>query len=170
MTNSNSKSTPRPWKVAENDPRHNRVEIISCEDELPVMIAEINTLPRHVYRKPENPAADAAFIVRAANAHDALLAALRDIQGVGHVRVNPANAQQWKAALERANDKLEQAMEWASVALGLTEGLTTAVRCARCDEQATIGGEINEKTLEDEGWYLGPTETLCPAHSESEVA
>lgn len=43
------------------------------------------------------------------------------------------------------------------------------VRCAICSAEESIGGEISEKTLEDEGWYLGPTETLCPDHAESEA-
>lgn len=121
MTTENSNATPRPWKVAENDPRHNKVEIISCEDELPVMIAEINTLPRHVYRKPENPLADASLVVSAVNAHDNLLEALRDIAGVGHVP-SPHDRSAFAAALERANDKLDQVMAWAEAALALAEG------------------------------------------------
>lgn len=43
------------------------------------------------------------------------------------------------------------------------------VRCEVCSAEESIGGEIIEKTLEDDGWYLGPTETLCPDHAESEV-
>lgn len=42
------------------------------------------------------------------------------------------------------------------------------IRCDRCDNREFIGGEITEKTLEDEGWYLGFNEVLCPDHSEME--
>jgi hypothetical protein len=44
------------------------------------------------------------------------------------------------------------------------------VQCEVCGAAETLGGEINERTLEDEGWYLGPTQTLCPDHAEQEVA
>lgn len=43
------------------------------------------------------------------------------------------------------------------------------VQCDICSAEESIGGEINERTLEDEGWYLGPTSTLCSDHSESEA-
>jgi len=42
------------------------------------------------------------------------------------------------------------------------------VRCDVCDNREYIYGEITEKTLEDEGWYLGLNEVLCPDHSEME--
>jgi hypothetical protein len=42
------------------------------------------------------------------------------------------------------------------------------VRCDICSAEETLGGEIAEKTLEDEGWYLGPTETTCPDCSDSQ--
>ena len=40
---------------------------------------------------------------------------------------------------------------------------TTVVQCDCCDNREQLGGEITDRTLEDEGWYLGPTQTLCPA-------
>lgn len=40
------------------------------------------------------------------------------------------------------------------------------VECDVCNETAELGGEINEKTLEDEGWYLGDISVLCPRHSD----
>lgn len=43
------------------------------------------------------------------------VAALRNISGVGHVSVKPAT----DAALARANEKLDQVMEWAEEALAL---------------------------------------------------
>lgn len=42
------------------------------------------------------------------------------------------------------------------------------IRCDMCDARECTGGEITDKTLEDEGWYLGTTETLCPDHSDME--
>ena len=42
------------------------------------------------------------------------------------------------------------------------------VECAVCDAKEFIGGEIVHRTLEDDGWYFGATETLCPDHSEQE--
>lgn len=42
------------------------------------------------------------------------------------------------------------------------------VRCDQCDAREFIGGEITEQTLEDDGWYLGMREALCPEHSEME--
>jgi hypothetical protein len=44
----------------------------------------------------------------------------------------------------------------------------TRVECDVCDAAEFICGEVNERTLEGEGWYLGPTQTLCPDHSEQE--
>jgi hypothetical protein len=40
------------------------------------------------------------------------------------------------------------------------------VRCDVCDNREYISDEVIEKTLEDEGWYLGINEVLCPDHSE----
>lgn len=40
------------------------------------------------------------------------------------------------------------------------------VHCDRCDAVEYLGGEIDERTLEDAGWYLGVSEVLCPEHSE----
>ena len=42
------------------------------------------------------------------------------------------------------------------------------IRCDMCDAREYIGGEIAEQTLEDEGWYLGTNEVLCPDHSDME--
>jgi hypothetical protein len=42
------------------------------------------------------------------------------------------------------------------------------IRCDRCDSREFICGEITEKTLEDDGWYLGTNEVLCPEHSDME--
>jgi hypothetical protein len=39
------------------------------------------------------------------------------------------------------------------------------VECDVCDNRECIGGEINERTLEDSGWYLGTTQTYCPDHA-----
>jgi hypothetical protein len=50
----------------------------------------------------------------------------------------------------------------------MTQDSITLVKCDVCDAREELGGEITERTLEDEGWYLGPTETLCPDHSETE--
>jgi hypothetical protein len=40
------------------------------------------------------------------------------------------------------------------------------VKCDTCDACEALGGEITEQTLEDDGWYISPTETLCPEHAE----
>lgn len=40
------------------------------------------------------------------------------------------------------------------------------VKCDTCDAEEFISGEITSKTLEDDGWYLGPTISLCPDHNE----
>jgi hypothetical protein len=47
---------------------------------------------------------------------------------------------------------------------------TTAqiVQCDQCDRREELFGEITERTLTDEGWYLGPTITECPDHNEDE--
>lgn len=42
---------------------------------------------------------------------------------------------------------------------------TIEIQCDVCDNTAELGGEVNEKTLEDEGWYLGDISTLCPTHA-----
>jgi hypothetical protein len=44
----------------------------------------------------------------------------------------------------------------------------TIIKCDVCDALEELESEITERTLEDDGWYLGPTETLCPEHSEME--
>lgn len=54
----------------------------------------------------------AALIVQAVNSFDALRDALRNIAGVGHARQDAT----------RANDKLDQVMEWAEAALAIAEG------------------------------------------------
>lgn len=257
MTTQKSSATSRPWKVAENDPRHNKVEIITCEDELPVMVAEINTVPRHVWRKPENPFSDANLIVRAVNSFDATRTALREIIELlnddvdnaldavilarkalnttdeslpaccnatidSHATVKlsdgesqPVECSQchravifnivegwtryWKpcdvchkpTSHERRNESeppegafcpncgnwicpncqyQDDADKNRTICGPCSEGVIVSFRCDECDEEAIIAGEINEKTLEDEGWYLGPALTLCPQHSEQENA
>jgi hypothetical protein len=41
------------------------------------------------------------------------------------------------------------------------------VRCDACDARETVEGEITERTLEDDGWYLGHDDyALCPDHNE----
>jgi hypothetical protein len=44
------------------------------------------------------------------------------------------------------------------------------VECSVCDAEEEVFGEITEKTLEDEGWYLGAFDlsnsALCPDHNE----
>jgi len=53
-------------------------------------------------------------------------------------------------------------------AASATANYDEEVRCDRCDNREYIGSEVTERTLEDEGWYLGTIETLCPEHSEME--
>lgn len=45
--------------------------------------------------------------------------------------------------------------------------MSERVNCAVCDATEEIGGEINERTLEDDGWELGSTENLCPDHANN---
>jgi uncharacterized protein YlaI len=42
------------------------------------------------------------------------------------------------------------------------------VRCDRCDAVEYLGGEIDERTLEGDGWYLGPKSTLCSECNEED--
>lgn len=42
------------------------------------------------------------------------------------------------------------------------------IECDACSAVEEIGGEINERTLEDEGWELGPNVNYCPDHAEGE--
>jgi hypothetical protein len=42
------------------------------------------------------------------------------------------------------------------------------VNCDVCDATETIVGEISERTLTDDGWYIGPRITLCPEHSDND--
>jgi hypothetical protein len=49
-----------------------------------------------------------------------------------------------------------------------TDDYDEEIRCDCCDNREFIGGEITEKTLEGDGWYLGFNEVLCPDHSEME--
>lgn len=44
------------------------------------------------------------------------------------------------------------------------------IECDVCDEVAFRGGEITERTLEDEGWYLGEISVLCPRHNDEFLA
>jgi hypothetical protein len=37
--------------------------------------------------------------------------------------------------------------------------------CDICDNREEMFGEVDSHTLEDAGWYLGPTSTLCPDHN-----
>lgn len=49
------------------------------------------------------------------------------------------------------------------------DGPSKSVKCDVCDAREAIFGEITEQTLEDDGWYLSPTENLCPEHAEYDV-
>lgn len=42
------------------------------------------------------------------------------------------------------------------------------VRCAVCDAEETVLGEISEETLEGDGWYLGFNVSLCPEHYDED--
>ena len=44
------------------------------------------------------------------------------------------------------------------------------IECDVCDETTFICGEVNERTLEDEGWYLGDISVLCPTHNDEFLA
>lgn len=66
---------------------------------------------------------DARWNTRAVNSmagYEAAIKLLRDIESVGHVSVRPAT----DAALQRANDKLDQVMEWAAAALAALANAT----------------------------------------------
>jgi hypothetical protein len=45
------------------------------------------------------------------------------------------------------------------------EAFEKTVECDVCDNAEVISGEISERTLEDDGWYLGHTMTYCPDHA-----
>ena len=42
------------------------------------------------------------------------------------------------------------------------------IECDVCDAREELYSEVTERTLEDEGWYLGDVSILCPEHSEAE--
>jgi hypothetical protein len=40
------------------------------------------------------------------------------------------------------------------------------VQCGVCDTHVDLRVEIDEHALENDGWYIGPAQTLCPQHVE----
>lgn len=69
---------------------------------------------------------------------------------------------------ERYYDKYSYLRKLRSIGEGKRVAPAHRVECDLCSAFEDLGGEINERTLEDSGWYLGPTQTLCPEHAENE--
>ena len=42
------------------------------------------------------------------------------------------------------------------------------IKCLVCDAEEFIGGEVDERTLEDDGWYIGENIAYCPDHCGSD--
>ena len=121
--------------------------------------------------------ANAGFIVKAVNAHDDLLRLVRALLfSFDHIGYRDTESEAWWEGQYEpgtTSDEVRRAV-WheAKAYVGLLAIQSAPhVSCDVCDATETLGGEINEKTLEGDGWYFGPAHTLCPAHNdEGEVA